>query len=91
MGGHLTTVKSLQVYKIDVPRCLIYVKGGVPGRVGQVLRIKDATKKHFNNEEYLNFPTFLEEDGKIYADEIIMKAPAEDPEEKNFHDNDVVD
>jgi len=43
------------------------------------------------NEEYLNFPTFIPPKGVKLADEIIMTAPVQDPEEIYLHDNDVVD
>lgn len=90
MGGEKRTVQNLKVYKIDYERSLIYVTGAVPGRRGNFLQIKDAYKKVDQNEEYLNYPTFVPEKSKLYAEEMIMEAPEEDPEEINSHDNIVV-
>eukprot|EP01016_Furgasonia_blochmanni_P016782 TRINITY_DN1979_c0_g1_i1.p2 TRINITY_DN1979_c0_g1~~TRINITY_DN1979_c0_g1_i1.p2 ORF type:complete len:523 (+),score=131.34 TRINITY_DN1979_c0_g1_i1:118-1686(+) len=90
MGGRPRLTENLLVYKIDVERCLIYVKGSVPGRAGTVVEIRDAHKMREKNLEFLNFPTFVKEDGKQYAIEIVVPPPEQDPEEVYIHDNDVV-
>jgi len=79
------------VYKIDVDRALIYIKGQTPGKPGAIVRIKDAYKKKFKNEDYLNFPTFVPIEGVLLAKEMIMDPPDQDPEEFWLHDNDVVE
>lgn len=42
LGGKRVTTSSVQVYKIDAKRGLVYVKGSVPGKSGSVVRISDA-------------------------------------------------
>ncbi len=79
------------MYKIDVPRALIYVKGSVPGKPGTYSYLKDSIKKKYVNLEYLNFPTFIPIPGEEYAQEIMMKPRASDPFEEYLHDNAVVD
>lgn len=51
------------------------------------MRIKDSFKKQEKNEEFLNFPTFVPEQGKEYATEMSLEPPEEDPEEIYEHDN----
>ena len=79
------------MYKIDVGRSLIFIKGAVPGKPGTVLYLKDAVKKVEKNEPYLNYPTFIPQPGVKYAEQMIMKAPTQDPWEVWLHDNDVVE
>lgn len=35
MGNERRTIRNLQVYKIDVDRQLIYVKGSIPGKASK--------------------------------------------------------
>uniref|UniRef100_A0A7S2BM36 Large ribosomal subunit protein uL3m n=1 Tax=Octactis speculum TaxID=3111310 RepID=A0A7S2BM36_9STRA len=44
MGNDRVTIQNLWLYKIDVDRNLLYVKGHVPGQNGGFLRIQDAVK-----------------------------------------------
>lgn len=80
-----------KVYKIDYERALIFVVGAVPGRRGNFVRIRDAYKKTYQNESFMNYPTFVPEKGKAYAIESIMEGPEDDPEETISHDNIVVE
>ena len=101
MGGVKSTVQNLkviffkfsnfQVYKIDAIKNLIFIKGSIPGKRGTVVKVSDAIKAFSKNEEFLNYPTFIPEEGKQYADELIMDPPEDDPMEDFLHDNDVVD
>lgn len=68
MGNERVTIQNLKVYKIDVSRSLVYIKGGVPGNNGTVVEIKDSIKNWKENRPYLNYPTFIPEEGKQYAD-----------------------
>lgn len=88
MGCERTIVEKLTVYKIDSERQLIYVKGSVPGKAGNVVRIRDAFKN--NNFDLINFPTWIKEEGKKYSKEMTMLAPDEDPELREDHENDMV-
>jgi len=91
MGNKKRTVQNLLVYKIDVPRSLLYIKGAVQGTPGTVLYLRDSVKKVNKNEEFLNYPTFVPQPGVKYAQQMIMKAPTQDPWEVWLHDNDVVE
>ena len=88
MGGERTLVERVTIYKVDAERQLIYVKGSVPGKSGNVVRIRDA----FKNDDFteINFPTWVKEEGKKYAKEVTMLAPDEDPELREDHENDMV-
>jgi large subunit ribosomal protein L3 len=48
MAGHLgvetVTVQNLTVYRVDVARGLIMVKGAVPGAEGGYVKLRDAVK-----------------------------------------------
>ncbi len=49
MGGHLgvetVTTQNLTVFRVDVERGLIMVKGAVPGSEGSYVKVRDAVKK----------------------------------------------
>jgi len=87
MGGKQITQQSLEVYKVDSERNLIFVKGSVPGNKGATVKITD-TKKWWKKSQRqlvdmkpLPFPTFFSEDA--HRDEktgiIFMQAPQLDP------------
>lgn len=48
MGGHMgsekVTIQNLTVIRVDAERNLLFVKGGVPGANGGILRIRGAVK-----------------------------------------------
>lgn len=81
---------SLQVYKIDVENSLLFIRGHVPGNPGSLVQMSDALKKIAQNEQYLNFPTFIKGSEKL-ANVLIMDAAKNDPFENYIHDNDVID
>ena len=85
MGGKQITSQSLEVYKIDTDRNLIFVKGSVPGNKGATVKVSD-TKKWWKKSQCklvvanpLPFPTFFQEDGgkKTSENEIITVTPSE--------------
>ena len=88
LGNERITVQNQMVYKTDYDRSLLYIKGGVPGKIGGLLMIKDAIKKH-DQWKILPFPTFIPEEGKKYPS-IQEYVPPEDLNEKYTHDNDEV-
>jgi len=49
MGGHLgvetVTTQNLTIFRVDVERGLIMVKGAVPGHEGSYVKVSDAIKK----------------------------------------------
>ncbi|KAK9740142.1 hypothetical protein RND81_03G014800 [Saponaria officinalis] len=59
MGGKQRTVKNVWVYKIDPLRNLMWVKGQVPGAVGNFLFVKDAFGEKLENTELYPFPTYF--------------------------------
>lgn len=42
MGGKISTQKSMVVFKIDVERNIMYIKGSLPGKAGTILKIRDT-------------------------------------------------
>ena len=54
MAGHLgqetVTTQNLTVFRVDVERGLIMIKGAVPGSEGSVVRVRDAAKKPVNTD-----------------------------------------
>lgn len=57
MGGNNTTVQALTVYKIDIKRNLVYVKGAVPGKAGTYVKVRDSIKHTFDQPP--PFPTYF--------------------------------
>ena len=53
----------------------------MPGKIGALVKIRDAWKKKERNEPFINAPTFIPEANQKYADEIIMEPTELDPEE----------
>lgn len=59
MGNAKTTIRNLEIYKIDTRWNIIYIRGSVPGHKNGLLRVFDA---QFNkSKEPLPFPTFTGE------------------------------
>ncbi|KAL9238098.1 hypothetical protein vseg_012569 [Gypsophila vaccaria] len=58
MGGKQRTVKNVWVYKIDPSRNLMWVKGQVPGAVGNFVFVRDAFGEK-PDRELLPFPTYF--------------------------------
>lgn len=42
MGGKVTFQNGLQVFKVDVEKNLVYLRGSVPGKAGTVIRLRDT-------------------------------------------------
>ncbi|KAA0151452.1 hypothetical protein FNF29_04660 [Cafeteria roenbergensis] len=69
MGGEQRTAEALQVFKIDVKRNLVYLRGSVPGKTGTVLKMRDCFRvksNPFPEDMTVPFPTWkpTEEDLK---------------------------
>lgn len=45
MGGNISKQIGMQVFRIDVDKNIIYVKGSVPGKNGSVVKIRDTLAK----------------------------------------------
>ena len=67
-----------QVYKIDVERNLIFVRGSVPGSKGGVVRVSDAITKAFPKDP--PFPTCsLEDIDTLTEADLMMPARETNP------------
>ena len=51
--------KRLQIYKIDFPRSLLFLKGSIMGAKDRDLYIRDSFFHQSCNEGRLNHPTFI--------------------------------
>jgi large subunit ribosomal protein L3 len=62
MGQKISVQRGLTVFKIDVEKNLIYLKGTVPGKAGTVVRIRDTLLFHKaeKNAALMHYPTFVE-------------------------------
>jgi len=82
MAGHLgqetVTTLNVTVWRVDVERGLILVKGAVPGTEGTYVRVRDAVKA--KAPEGLPFPGAFRKNGEVPAakDEAPAEAAAED-------------
>jgi large subunit ribosomal protein L3 len=79
----------MAVFKIDVEKNIIYVKGSLPGKAGTVLKIWDTLllDKSEDNLRLSHFPTFVEKEGVTYAKQFSMYCGERDPSEIEIHDN----
>eukprot|EP00658_Telonema_sp_P-2_P023681 TRINITY_DN19494_c0_g1_i1.p1 TRINITY_DN19494_c0_g1~~TRINITY_DN19494_c0_g1_i1.p1 ORF type:complete len:213 (-),score=59.75 TRINITY_DN19494_c0_g1_i1:366-1004(-) len=79
MGDKRTTVQNIEVYKVDVERNLIFLRGSIPGSKGSLLQISDAIKGADAPTE-LPFPTIsLEQVRAITKSEIVRPAATTNP------------
>lgn len=83
MGNDRVTLQNLWVYKVDVARNLVFVKGHVPGQNGGFVRITDAVKgpKYPPGTEP-PFPTYLapdDSDGDDAPSVRYAPSPEDDP------------
>src|SRR5881394_2389692 len=82
MAGHLgqetVTTLNVTVWRVDVERGLILVKGAVPGTEGAYVRVRDAVKA--KAPEGLPFPGAFRKNGEVPAakDEAPAEAAAEE-------------
>ena len=93
MAGHQgfenVTVSNLLIYRTDIQKSLIFVKGAIPGPVGSVVKMRDALRKRNIQFSKLPFPTFIFEEGVNYPD-IESAQDTKDLNEVYQHDNDEV-
>lgn len=87
MGDEKITVRKLQVYKVDYERALIYIRGSVPGCEGRLVKVYDSFFHNKMNKGILNYPTFVYEEGKDYANIVEVAPSKDDPSENWLHDN----
>lgn len=89
MGNRITTQSGLQVFKIDIDKNIVYLKGSVPGKPGTIIKMRDSLllNKAIQNLELVHFPTFVEEEGVQYPRQMSMYCGERDPSEIEIHDN----
>ena len=75
------------MYRVDVDRSLIFIKGSVPGKEGELIEIQDARYSYKKNFLLQNFPTFVPKPGVSSAHIVQMEPPIQDPSEVWLHDN----
>jgi large subunit ribosomal protein L3 len=66
MGNKMDTQNGLAVFKIDVDRNLLYIRGSIPGKAGTIVRVRDTLvkKKSEKNLDLCHYPTFVEKEGQ---------------------------
>mmetsp|Transcript_2083 Transcript_2083/g.3805 ORF Transcript_2083/g.3805 Transcript_2083/m.3805 type:complete len:354 (-) Transcript_2083:56-1117(-) len=74
MGNNRMTIFNIQLYKIDIDRNLLFLKGSLPGNRGTWVQIRDAVRKPWIEQHPPPFPTFDAEANKDQegVNEIIM-------------------
>jgi large subunit ribosomal protein L3 len=67
MGSKQVCMQNMQLYRINVPRNLLFVRGCVPGNAGGYVVVTDAIKKQVNPDNAPPVPTFVptEEDEAV--------------------------
>ena len=62
MGGNTSVQRGMAVFKIDVEKNILYIKGSLPGKAGTILKICDTLlhDKSEDNLSFSHFPTFVE-------------------------------
>ena len=62
MGGKVSVQRGMTVFKIDVDKNILYIKGSIPGKAGTFVKIRDTLlyDKAEKNLELSHFPTFVE-------------------------------
>jgi large subunit ribosomal protein L3 len=87
LGNENITVRRLLVYKIDFERSLLFIKGSVPGPMHRLIEISDAYYHWQDNIGKLNYPTFVYQQGKTYANVMQVEPAEQDPTEDWLHEN----
>lgn len=89
-GFQPVTVRRMLVYRTDYERSLIYLKGSVPGLAGRAVKVYDSFFHARDNRNLLNFPSFVYEAGRDYANILQVEPAADDPAEAWEHENAVL-
>jgi len=72
MGDNKMKVKNLVVYKIDTARNLLFLKGALPGKVGDWVKIEDAGFKPWEITNPPPFPVYQPQPGDEEINELVM-------------------
>ena len=89
MGQKVSVQRGMTIFKIDVDKNILYIKGSIPGKAGSIVKISDtllADKREFNLK-ICHFPTFAEQAGVAYARQFSMYCGERDLNQIEIHDN----
>lgn len=76
--------------RIDQDNSLLYIKGNVPGPIGNVVKIRDAVKKIDKQLWDIQCPTYIAQEGEPDDNVLTWDGGSVDPFEIYYHENDVV-
>ena len=82
MGGKVSVQKGMPIFKIDVEKNVLYIRGSVPGKAGTIVKIWDTllANKAEKNKILTHYPTFVEQPGVAYAKQFSMYCGERDPD-----------
>lgn len=62
MGQEVSVQRGMAIFKIDVDKNILYIKGSIPGKAGTIVKIWDTLlcDKAEKNLQLSHFPTFVE-------------------------------
>lgn len=72
MGNRKRTHYNFMVYKLDIRRDYVFIKGSIPGNNGSMILMQDARFKKWNPEKPPPYPTFIPEENEEWYDEHVM-------------------
>lgn len=74
MGQKISVQRGMTIFKIDVDKNILYIKGSIPGKAGTIVKIWDTllSDKAEKNLQLSHFPTFVEQPGLKYARQFSM-------------------
>lgn len=72
LGNNKVTFKNMLIYKVDVARNLVFLKGSVPGAVKTFVRLKDSVQHPWQPWLPPPFPTFKPQPGDESVNEVVM-------------------
>lgn len=87
MGNENMTSYNHKVLGIDTAKSLLYVKGGIPGNAGGLIKIWDAFKVTERQYLKLHYPTYFPKEGEEYLQYVRFEGDKEDPMEAYEHEN----
>lgn len=81
MGNKVCVQRGMTIFRIDVDKNILYIKGSIPGKAGTVVKIWDTLlyDKAEYNLKLSHFPTFVEQPGVTYARQFSMYCGERDP------------
>lgn len=72
MGNRQRTHLNYQIYKIDVARDLVFLRGSIPGNNGGFVTMQDARRKNWDVSNPPPYPTHVPSENEEHFDELLM-------------------